>query len=223
MAQVRLWLNPRENAVYDLPRVCMKCGAEARHFTKKQFSWYPPWVWLLLLCTIWPFIIATLILTKRKTVEVPMCDKHRYHFLIRILAGGGVFSFMLVVGFVLMGLVGDDNGPRNGADNLAPFACMGWMVLLLGFVLGFGIYNQLTTIRPTSITDREITLTNVSPVFVRAVEEDDAALERDVDRAVEERWQRRRRGERRPDDERYERGDDRPPHRPTDITEREED
>ena len=48
MAQVRLWINPRENAIYDLPRVCMKCGADATSAKLKQFVWYPPWTIILI-------------------------------------------------------------------------------------------------------------------------------------------------------------------------------
>ncbi len=206
MAKVRLWIDPRETAVYDLPRVCMKCGAPSTTIRKKQFSWYPPWVSVLILLGVWPFLIASLILTKRKSVEVPFCEKHKNHWLFRILAGLGLVGGLVVLG-VLAFVVLNALAPRQMSDDLMGGLCLGWFVALLFLAIGIAIFNNATTIRSTEITERDITLKNVSPEFARAVADEEAEMERDIDGPVRGRWQENRRREPRRDDDRYERGD----------------
>jgi hypothetical protein len=216
MAKVRLWINPREDAVYDLPRVCMKCGADATTVKKRQFSWYPQWVWILLFFGIWPFVIVALILTKRQRVELAFCDQHKNHFLVRMLAGLGGFAAILVLGALGFALV-TAVAPKQNNEDYFGIVCGAWVVLFVAYLLVVGIYSAMTTIRPTRITERDISLTNVSPEFVRALEEEEGELERDVDRDVRDRWREKRR-ERLQDDDRIERGDRQPPKRSTDLT-----
>jgi hypothetical protein len=216
MAKVRLWINPREDAVYDLPRVCMKCGADATTVKRRQFSWYPPWVWLLILLSIWPFIIVALILTKRQSVEIPFCDQHKNHFLVRVLAGLGGLAVVLLLGAVGFAVV-TSMAPKRNNDDYSGLVCVAWSALFLVYLCVMAFIGSLTTIRPTRITERDITLTNVSPEFVRALEEEEADLDRDVDRDVRDRWREKRR-ERLRDDDRIERGDRPPPKRSTDLT-----
>jgi hypothetical protein len=210
MAQVRLWINPRENAIYDLPRVCMKCGADATSAKLKQFVWYPPWTIILILLGVWPFIIVVLVLTKRMRVEMQFCDQHKHHYLMRTLLGLAGLAVLVGIGFLAF-VVAVNNQPGNNGGDLVGFLCLGWFAALLIFAITASVINMLTTIRPTLITDRDITLTNVSPEFRRAVEEEEAALEREIDRDVRERWREDRRRERRVDDDRYQRRGDRPP------------
>jgi hypothetical protein len=216
MAKVDLWFEGRNNAVYDLPLVCMKCGAEATVVRKHQFSWYPPWIWILFLISILPFVIVALILTKRATVEIPFCPKHKNHFLWRLLAGGAGVAALVGVGALAFAIAAASAPNNNGAD-VSSAICLIWFVLLAVLAITMGVFSSVTTIRPTLINDRKIRLTNVSPEFVRAVEEADAEREDDIDRDVRERWNDRRRGE--PlGDERYERrGDRAPPRRSKDI------
>jgi hypothetical protein len=221
MAQVRLWINPRENAIYDLPHVCMKCGADATHRKLKQFQWYPPWTLLLALLGIWPFLIVALVLTKRMRVEMQFCDQHKHHYLMRTLLGVGGVLGLLGIGFLAF-VVGVNSRPGNQSNELMPFLCFGWIAAMVVFLIVTSVIYMLTTIRPTQITERDIALTNVSPEFGRAVEEEEAALERDIDREVRERWREDRRRERRVDDDRYQRrGDQPPPERRSDRTEAE--
>jgi hypothetical protein len=217
MASVDLWFEGRRNTVYDLPPVCMKCGADATVIRKRQFSWYPPWIWILFLISILPFVIVALILTKRGTVEIPFCSKHKNHFLWRLLAGGGGVAALVGVG-ALAFAVAAASAPNNRGADVSSAICLLWFVLLAVFAITIGVFNMLTTIRPTLINDRKIRLTNVAPEFTTAVEEEEAEREDDIDREVRERWDDRRR--RKPvDDERYDRRGDRPPpRRSKDIT-----
>jgi hypothetical protein len=223
MAQVRLWINPRENAVYDLPHVCMVCGADATNAKIKEFQWYPPWTILLILLFVWPFLIVALVLSKRMRVEMQFCDRHKYHYVHRTLLDVAALFVLIGMGFLAFVVAGNSN-PGNQGNELVGLLCGGWLVVLVVVGIALGVFNQRSTIRPTKITDRDITLTNVSPEFVRAVEEEEAALERDIDREVRERWREDRRRERRVDDDRYQRrGDLPPPERRSDRPEAESD
>src|SRR5712692_10143182 len=111
MAEVRLWINPRDTVIRDLPRVCMKCGADATTAKEKRFSWYPPWTLLLIFLGVWPFLIVALILTKWKRVEMQFCDQHNFHYLIRTLIGlGGVLGLVAIGFLAFMVLVNSQPG-----------------------------------------------------------------------------------------------------------------
>ena len=73
MAELRL--NSRE-ANGGLPPVCMRCGDRAHAEKMKLFTWYPPWVNVLLIFGVLPAAIAAFCLTKRMTVHAPLCERH---------------------------------------------------------------------------------------------------------------------------------------------------
>ena len=62
--------------IVDLPPVCMACGAPATVRKRKLFSWQPQWVPVLILVGLLPYIIVSLVLTKRQRVETPLCERH---------------------------------------------------------------------------------------------------------------------------------------------------
>jgi hypothetical protein len=62
MAEIRL---DREEADGGLPDICMCCGEEATVTKTKKMSWCPPWVGVLFLAGLLPYIIVMLIMTKR--------------------------------------------------------------------------------------------------------------------------------------------------------------
>src|SRR5262249_8266836 len=91
MASVRLGRYELEE--YDLPQLCMRCGARATLFKRKKFQWYPPWAFLAL------GVIGAAIFTKTAVVSVPLCEKHKWHW-------GGRLAFFAGGFFVLLALVG---------------------------------------------------------------------------------------------------------------------
>src|SRR5260221_3841875 len=104
--------------ITDLPGVCIKCGAPAVVRKNKQFRWQPPWVSVLILVGLIPYVIVSAILTKRKTVETPLCERHSSYWwmypLLMTLACLGVLLFGLVAAIAL-------SGPKNG--DLSGAAC----------------------------------------------------------------------------------------------------
>jgi hypothetical protein len=196
MGQVRLGRGEVEREL--LPAVCMRCGAAATAHKIKLFSWYPPWVNVLILVA-WPVcLIVALILTKRMRVSVPLCDRHRNHWLIRllfILVGLAIILVTLIGGLVLAGMVGSQRNANMSGDAIITVTMIGTGVLLLGWLIGL-IILQSTAIRPAEITDRSITLAGVSPVFVDALDSNysrrDEGEDEEEDEYDRERPRRRR-------------------------------
>jgi hypothetical protein len=180
MATVRLGRYELEE--YDLPRVCMSCGARASHYKSKKFTWYPPWAWIAL---GW---IGAMMFMKRVTMDVPLCEKHRWHWvwppLVTIVGLLGIFVLL----FAGVGLA-----EAVKIDPPVVFIPVG--VLFLAWLI-VAIYLSSKAIRATEITDKSITLRGVSPDFIEALN--------DVRRGDDDRG-RRRRSRRDEDDE-----DDRP-------------
>jgi hypothetical protein len=156
MATVRLYL---DLGGYELPDVCMRCGAPATKRTSKVFSWHPLWPGL------WPFV--ALMLTQRRRIEAPLCERHRYHWSARqaFLLGAAVASIGLVVALATLA------DPRPGQRPLLPDAAwLGLPLVLLVWLFPVRIL-QRQAIHPTEITTHTITLTGVSEGFVQAVDE----------------------------------------------------
>jgi hypothetical protein len=88
-----------------------------------------------------------------------------------------------------------DNGSRG--DALFGAVCMGWVLLLLGWVV-LAVIVQSTSIRPKEITDTSIQLTSVSDVFAQAWEEENPRSRGRLDRQAREHWNQADRRPRRP-------------------------
>ncbi|WP_020475928.1 Coa1/Tim21 domain-containing protein [Zavarzinella formosa] len=162
-----------------LPDVCMKCGEPADTRVKRNFSWYPPWVMVLVLAGVLVAAIVALILTKKMSVRAPMCDLHKDHWSKRTmwtLITFGILAVLGIGGIVILGAV--ENGPNK--DSFTGLICGGGVFGLLAWLILVVIF-QSTMIKPTLITDKKITLVKVHPEFVRALEDDRAADEDDDD------------------------------------------
>lgn len=179
MATVRLGRYELEE--YDLPKVCMRCGARASHYKSRKFQWHPPWAFFVL------GALGAMIFAKTVTMPVPLCEKHKWHW-------GGRTAFLVVglIAFVVLSLgaaaaLGDN-------EDLAPIAFGVLGVLFLGWLIG-AVVLASTTIRPKEITDKSVTLTGVSEEFAAALNE----ARRGEEEGDEGARPRRRRG--RDDDE----------------------
>jgi phage shock protein PspC (stress-responsive transcriptional regulator) len=186
--------------VVDLPPICIKCGAPATVRKNKQFSWQPPWVPILIIGGVWPYIIVSLIMTKRKSVETPLCDEHKSYWWMYPL-----MMWMLALGLLALGavaLVGATAAGGNGNNNadFVGLACGGTGVALLALIIVAAIMNS-RRIRPTEITDRHVHLTGVSPEFADAVDAEEDRQRSAFDRGDD--YGRGPRRSRQDDDPRY--------------------
>jgi hypothetical protein len=166
MSEIRLRVREADGF---LPPVCMCCGAAASATKAKKMQWCPPWVGILILAGLLPYVIVAVILTKRATVQAPLWDQHQGHWLNRVLLIWGSFLLFGLIG--VAGIIFGANIPPPDQDNVLPFICIGSVAMLVVWLV-IVIVCQNTVIRPKEITDTEITLTGVCEEFVAAVEED---------------------------------------------------
>jgi hypothetical protein len=60
-----------------LPDRCVKCNAPAEgRRLKRRLYWHHPAVYLLILCSILIYVIVALIIRKRATIEIGLCERH---------------------------------------------------------------------------------------------------------------------------------------------------
>jgi len=203
MADVRLDFYDLDDEA--LPDVCMKCGADSTVRPMKTFSWMPYWARFM------PYGVG-LAFMKRRRVPVPLCDRHKSHWVMRyIVIFGGLAAFLLL--FILGGVMAAaSDGP--GGDPLKILAILMFVVggiLFLAWLVT-AIVLGVTQINVFEITDDTITLRNVSPEFVRAYREmvrND--VDPDMERAAREQWAKPAGGARRrqppdlPPDDKYRR------------------
>lgn len=205
MASVRLEVYRGEDL--DLPDVCMRCGAPATVRKRRQFSWYPSWVYLLLLLGLLGllvFVLVALMVTKRQWVSVPLCAAHKNHWRWRTSVLLGSFALFVALGFVTYGVM--DAASRRGAADFSQWFCVGTVVFLLLWVL-LAAELQLTSIRATKVTDHSVHLTGVSEEFVRAWELG-GDVRPDLDEAARQHWQPHGRRPAEEKDDRYRGPDD---------------
>jgi hypothetical protein len=186
MARARLGRYEIED--YELPPVCAKCGARSAVRPPKTFSWHPSWVIVTILLGLLVYVVLALVLTKRMTVPLPLCKRHRSYWRNRALFvyGGLAGLALLAVGGGVLGSLLDDGG--GSSPYLPIFMSVGLLFVLWVFAAAI---LQGSSIRPAEITDRSITLIGLSEDFIEAVRDDRRHSDEDEDE--EERPRARRR------------------------------
>jgi hypothetical protein len=175
-----------------LPSVCMVTGEPTGDVKRHTFSWTPPWVGILILAGLLPYIVVALILRKQITIDVPLVARKRGHWAVR-----QAFGLIGVLGCIALGIAGivissdPDNMRNKGPDIgliLTAAAGVGLVVVII-----VALILQGTCVRPKEITERDITLAGVHENFVVALEEE---RERDEDEDEEEEERERKRSKR---------------------------
>jgi hypothetical protein len=77
-----------------LPDNCVKCNAPANGLrVRKKLAWHHPVLYLLIFGALLFYVILAAALSKRATIELPLCDNHKTRR-----------RTFLTIGFVLLGL-----------------------------------------------------------------------------------------------------------------------
>jgi hypothetical protein len=181
MATVRLGRYELED--YDLPKVCMRCGARAVVYRQRRFRWFPGWLIITFPLGILPYFIITEVLTKRMEVWVPCCEEHKKRPLWPTLVNVGSLATLVAVAVVLA-LIFNDAGATAAICGLGMLAFLVWCFAAL--------IISTPAIRPTEITDRSITLKGVCEEFIEALEADRRGEDDGNDRDDRPRRKRRR-------------------------------
>jgi hypothetical protein len=146
----------------------MRCGERATVTRAKKMSWFPTWVYWLVLVHPVVFGIVALIVSRRVRVEAPFCDRCKGHWRIRqaLLWVSFLGVLALIAAFVVLFL----NGLGQQARDLEPWLFVGAAVLFIGWLILLAIVHG-TAIRPAEVTKTHFLLANVSEEFVQVVEE----------------------------------------------------
>jgi hypothetical protein len=193
MTMGRIRLRESEVRASRLPEVCMACGEPSDTHVKKNFSWFPPWVGITILAGLLPYMILAAVLTKRMSVSVPVCDRHRGHFWKRTLLIWMSLALWLVGSGLIFVLTMALLPPKeqDGAFGLSCFAFIGGLIAAIVVIW----FAQNSGIRPKEITDRDITLIGVDDRFIDAVEDEreQRRQKRDAEDGLDDRPPPRRR------------------------------
>jgi hypothetical protein len=176
MARVILALDEVEEG--RLPRVCMSCGAPAEVEHSKVFSWQPGWVIVLIFFGLVVYVIVAIVLTKRRRVWTPLCQRHANYWSIRawyILGGFSAILLALVVWMV--------SGANAGAQTeWWPMAGLALGGAFLAWLISAAVLHSIS-IRPERIAATKIGLLAVHPQFKVALgRQRDEQWEADINR-----------------------------------------
>lgn len=163
MATVRIRRGEAERDLF--PPICALTGVPTEAVKKKNFAWTPGWTKILILGGLLPYVVISLILTKRMVVRLPMREGKHGHWMVRqaFLLVGVLFAIQLACAGAFVG--SDYNEPTIGS-----LMAIGGMILLLTvLIVGMVLVNR--SIRPLEIDDLEMRLTGVHENFKLAFEE----------------------------------------------------
>lgn len=162
MATIRVYRDEADGD--EFPRMCVRCGADADLDRRQKFSWHPQWVIVFVFISVPIYIILALILTKRMAVTLPVCHRHRNHWLSRKLFVGLGLLFWVCYVIGAAGLA--DQLPKDATPYLIGFGIFGG----LGWLIAAATL-QNTAVRPKVISDRYVELVKVDQGFADAWEE----------------------------------------------------
>jgi len=139
-----------------LPPCCVKCGrpADPNSFSKK-FSWHPQWIYIFVLLGLLLYVIIALAMSKRMTLQIPLCARHLEKYKSLRLAAA-----ILLLGCIpQMILAGVYMPERYMGYGIAA----GALALIAGLVclIMFG-----AVLRPTFIDQNFGYFANASPAFL---------------------------------------------------------
>jgi hypothetical protein len=137
-----------------LPQICVKSGMPATTWLKRDMSWFHPLCYLALLGGLIPLVIVALIVTKKATVHVGLCEewaarRKRWLWISWSIA---LFGIALIIG----GIVAGANEIEIGFIGLP----IGIVVLLIGAIIG-SMGSRIVV--PKKITDEYVWLKGVHP------------------------------------------------------------
>jgi hypothetical protein len=75
-----------------LPGRCIKCNAPvAGKRLRRSLSWHSPWLYILILVSIWVYVIVALCVRQTAKIDVAICERHRQKRGRSIMCGWLVF------------------------------------------------------------------------------------------------------------------------------------
>lgn len=134
-----------------LPDRCVKCNAVTTGRLKRKLSWHHPAYFILLLAAWLIYLIVSMVVRKRATVLLGLCDEHRakrrkYIWATLLLALGGVAGFFIAI-------AAEDGTP----------ALIGLLLLITSLIFGLIVTR---VVYPQKIDDKFVWLKGVNDEYL---------------------------------------------------------
>jgi predicted RNA-binding Zn-ribbon protein involved in translation (DUF1610 family) len=144
-----------------LPFVCVKTNRPAVQWLRRNLYWHSSWIYLLILISIWVYVIVALIVRQSAKINIGLCRER----IIRRRWAIAVAWLAVVAGVVLVftGLANSQPG------NYAWIASVAGLILVLA-----GAVAGATTARivaPARITKEYVWLNGVHPLYLASLPE----------------------------------------------------
>jgi hypothetical protein len=139
-----------------LPPQCIKCCApiEGKPL-KRNVTWHPSWVYILILPGLLIYAIVALAIQEKATIYVPLCEKHRAKRRMHLWLATIIFFASLACFFMAA------NAPR---DMEGFWAMAGFFGILISLI--YAVINSRLVVTPTKIDSQYAWLKGASPQFV---------------------------------------------------------
>jgi hypothetical protein len=137
----------------ELPDRCVRCNAPANgDRLRRNLSWHPPAWYLLVLVSLWIYIIVALCIRHKATIHVGICVDHRAKRRNGIIAAWVVF---------LAGVIAIVIGANN--ESLVGLIALGPLMILASLIMGLVFSNIVT---PKKIDPNYVWLKKVNPEYL---------------------------------------------------------
>ena len=143
-----------------LPYVCIKTNLPADDWLRRKLYWHNPWIYLLVLVSIWIYVIVALVVRQKADIRIGLCHAQivRRRWVIAL-------AWMAVLLGIVLCIGGIANSQPPGNSGWA-VALLGLIVLLVGAVLGAVLARIVAPIR---ITKEYVWIKGVHPEFLASL------------------------------------------------------
>ena len=150
-----------QRVTMSLPHVCVRCGHPSDGFVEKKFAWWPTWAYFL-------SPIVAMFMTKRMSVKLPVCNRHRNPWLASQLFAGAMIVYLIVgpIAAIFASVMAEKELGHGNPVSIGILT--GWLVGMFVF-MGLLVLMRRRTILPSRITPSEITLWGVCRNFADRV------------------------------------------------------
>jgi hypothetical protein len=173
-----LRLDVSETGQNALPDICVHCGMPAIRYKRQVFTWIPGWMFALI-PVLGQFSHVLLSARRQMHVWLPVCEEHEKsgHAADKCNARR---LLIVALGAVLICTAGiaisvhrfhEGTFTREEAENFAKITCFSAVAICSAGGLLVILIGHKSMLHPTEITPSSITLSGVSEVFARTVEE----------------------------------------------------
>jgi hypothetical protein len=142
-----------------LPFVCIKTNRPADEWLRRNLYWHSSWIYLLILISIWVYVVVALIVRQSAKINVGLCRERiiRRRWTIWL-------AWLAVVGGVVLIFTGLANSQPGNSAWVASVA--GLILVLAGAIAGA---TMARIVAPTRITKEYVWLKGVHPLYLSSL------------------------------------------------------